>query len=62
MTSHDAKLIREHLADLKGWIAHWKEDVAHNLVPTETSLMFAEIHISHALTVLDRIEAEKEPV
>ncbi|TJW49395.1 MAG: hypothetical protein E5X65_33900 [Mesorhizobium sp.] len=59
MSSYNATILREHLADLKGWIAHWKEDVACNLVPTKTSLMFAEIHISHALTVLDRMEAEQ---
>lgn len=59
MTTHDATTLRAHLADLKGWIAHWKEDFACNLVPTESSLMFAEIHISRALAVLDRMEQKE---
>ncbi|MER9829204.1 hypothetical protein NKJ51_12555 [Mesorhizobium sp. M0134] len=60
MTSRDAKLIREHLASLKGWIDHWKVDVECKLVPTASSLILARAHAEGALTLLDRIETEQK--
>lgn len=36
MTRTDAKLIRDHLESLKGWIKHWETDRFCNLVPTES--------------------------
>lgn len=60
MTSTEAKLIREHLDSIKGWIKHWEIDVECKLVPTASSLMFAKHHAESALSLLDRMEAEKE--
>lgn len=60
MTSHDAKLIRDHLADIKGWIAHWQDDAFCRLIPTESSLILAKAHAESALTLLDRLEAEQK--
>lgn len=60
MSSYNATVLREHLADLKGWVLHWRDDAALNLPCTDTSLILAEARITHALAVLDRMEAEKE--
>lgn len=54
----DAKLIREYLTDLKGWVDHWKDDRACGLPATELSLTLASSRIYQALVVLDRIEKE----
>ncbi|RUV84328.1 hypothetical protein EOA60_04580 [Mesorhizobium sp. M1A.F.Ca.IN.020.06.1.1] len=52
--------LRQHLTDLKGWIEHWQTDRLCNLVPTESSLILAKSHADSALTLLDRMEAEKK--
>ena len=58
----DAKLIREELECLKGWIQHWETDRVCNLVPTESSLKYGMHHADSALALLDRMEVEnKEP-
>ena len=60
MTRSDALILREHLTDLKGWIAHWEVDRDCNLIPTKSSLMMAAIHAECALSILARIEAEQK--
>ena len=59
MTRSDALILREHLTDLKGWIAHWEVDRECNLVPTKNSLIMATIHADCALSILERIEANQ---
>ncbi|PAP94024.1 hypothetical protein [Mesorhizobium wenxiniae] len=60
MTSHDAKLIREHITSLQGWISHWQDDAFCRLIPTESSLIIAKAHAESALTLLDRMETEQK--
>ena len=56
----DAKLIREELECLKGWIQHWETDRFCGLVPTESSLNYGKHHADRALALLDRMEAEQK--
>ncbi|TIO15583.1 MAG: hypothetical protein E5X86_19625 [Mesorhizobium sp.] len=60
MTSYNATILREHLADLKGWISHWQDDAFCRLIPTESSLILAKAHAESALALLDRVEAEQK--
>ena len=60
MTRTDAKLIRDHLIRLKAWISHWQDDRFCKLIPTESSLIIAKAHAESALTLLDRMEAERK--
>lgn len=57
-SASDARIIRESLAQIKGWIAHWKDDAAHGLACTTSSLILAQSHVDNALAVLDRMQAE----
>ncbi|MER9176675.1 hypothetical protein NKH72_24240 [Mesorhizobium sp. M0955] len=58
MDSYNATILRDHLTSLKGWVSHWQEDVALNLIPTASSLILAKAHAESVLALLDRIEAE----
>ena len=60
MTRTDAKLIRDHITSLKGWISHWQDDAFCRLIPTESSLILAKAHAESAMTLLDRMEAEQK--
>lgn len=55
----DARILREQLTALKGWIGHWKDDVECGQVSTLSSLLLAQSHLDNALTVLDRMQADQ---
>lgn len=54
----DARIIREQLTALEGWIAHWKDDVECRQVCSLSGLILAQSHVENALAVLDRMQAE----
>lgn len=56
--TEDARILRQSLIDLKGWIAHWQDDVTSGYPCTPSSLILAQAHVENALTVLDRMQAE----
>lgn len=58
-TTNDARILRDQLHALKGWIAHWQDDVSCGQVCTTSSLILANAHVDTALTVLDRMQAER---
>lgn len=63
MSAHanaDARIIRESLNDLGAWIGIWKDDAAHGLPCTLSSLILAQSHVDNALAVLDRMQAEQK--
>ncbi|GAA2816945.1 hypothetical protein EDC40_103689 [Aminobacter aminovorans] len=55
----DARIIRENLNDLGAWIGIWKDDAAHGLPCTQSSLILAQSHVDNALAVLDRMQADQ---
>ena len=55
--SHEAKvrLIRSDLHELGAWISIWRDDVAANLKPTETSINKATAVYQQALARCDAL-------
>lgn len=56
----DAKIIRDQLTALRGWLGHWRDDVAHGYPCTTSSLILAQSHVDNALAVLDRMQTEQK--
>lgn len=56
-TASDARIIRESLNDLGAWVGIWRDDVAHGLPCTPSSLILAKSHIDNALAALDRMQS-----
>ncbi|GAA2867112.1 hypothetical protein GGQ99_001334 [Aminobacter niigataensis] len=55
----DARIIRDQLTALRGWIGHWKDDAECKQICTLSSLILAQSHVDNALAVLDRMQAEQ---
>lgn len=55
----DARIIRDQLTALRGWLGHWKDDVEHGYPCTLSSLILAQSHVDNALAVLDRMQTEQ---
>ena len=45
----EVERLQKALKSMRGWIAHWRTDVEHKLVPTHISLNTAEAEIDLAL-------------